>query len=41
MLALNLDLERPYEAAVAPVVEEQLEMAGVRLAMLLNQIAGR
>jgi hypothetical protein len=41
MLALNLDLERPYEAAVTPVVEEQLEMAGVRLAMILNQIAGR
>lgn len=39
MLALNLDLEQPYEAATAGTVEEQLEMAGVRLAMILNEVA--
>jgi nuclease S1 len=39
MLDLKIDLEQPYESAAAPVIEERLEMAGVRLAMILNQLA--
>jgi hypothetical protein len=39
MLNLEIDLEQPYASAVTGVVEERLEMAGVRLAMVLNQIA--
>jgi hypothetical protein len=38
MLALHEDLEQPYQDAAAPVVREQLAKAGVRLAMILNQI---
>jgi len=38
MLALHEDLEQPYEDASEPVVREQLAKAGVRLAMILNQI---
>jgi S1/P1 Nuclease len=39
MLNLNIDLEQPYETATMPLIEEQLELAGVRLAMILNQLA--
>ncbi len=38
MLALHEDLEQPYQDAAAPVVRERLAKAGVRLAMILNQI---
>jgi hypothetical protein len=38
MLALHEDLEAPYQAAAAPVVEEQLAKAGIRLAALLNSL---
>jgi hypothetical protein len=39
MLKKKLQLAQPYEDAAAPVIEQRLEMAGVRLAMVLNQIA--
>ena len=38
MLALHEDLQQPYLDAAAPVVREQLAKAGVRLAMILNDI---
>ena len=38
MLQLNEDLEDDYQSAAAPVVEEQLAKAGVRLAALLNSL---
>jgi S1/P1 Nuclease len=38
MLQLNEDLEGDYQAAAAPVVEEQLAKAGIRLAALLNSL---
>jgi hypothetical protein len=38
MLALHEDLEQPYQDAAGPVVREQLAKAGVRLAMILNQV---
>jgi len=39
MRNLNIDLEQPYETATMPLIEEQLEKAGVRLAMILNRLA--
>jgi hypothetical protein len=36
ILHLNEDIEREYQSAAAPVVEEQLAKAGIRLAVLLN-----
>lgn len=38
MLNLHEDLEDDYQSAAAPVVEEQLAKAGIRLATLLNAI---
>jgi S1/P1 Nuclease len=38
MLQLNEDLEADYQFAAAPVVEEQLAKAGIRLAALLNSL---
>jgi S1/P1 Nuclease len=38
MLKLNEKIDATYQAAAAPVIEEQLAKAGVRLAMILNQI---
>lgn len=38
LLALDERLSEPYQDATAPVIEEQLAKAGVRLAMVLNQI---
>lgn len=38
MLALHERLTERYQNAVAPVVEEQLAKAGIRLAMVLNRI---
>jgi hypothetical protein len=38
MLQLNEQLDAPYFEAVSPVVREQLAKAGIRLAMLLNEI---
>ena len=38
LLALDEHLGEAYQSAVAPVVEEQLAKAGVRLAMALNQV---
>ena len=38
MLKLNEQLDEPYFDAVSPVVREQLAKAGLRLAMLLNEI---
>jgi hypothetical protein len=38
MLSLHEQLDSPYQAAAAPVVAEQLTKAGIRLAMILNQI---
>jgi hypothetical protein len=38
MLALHEDLGQAYQNAAAPVVREQLAKAGVRLAMILNDI---
>ena len=38
MLALNEKLGANYQAAATPVIQEQLANAGVRLAMILNQI---
>jgi hypothetical protein len=37
-LALHEDLEQPYQDVSTPVVQQQLEKAGLRLAKLLNQI---
>jgi len=38
LLQLHEDLESPYQDAAAPVVEEQLTKAGIRLASLLNSL---
>jgi S1/P1 Nuclease len=38
LLQLNEDLENDYQSVAAPVVEEQLAKAGLRLAALLNSI---
>jgi S1/P1 Nuclease len=38
MLALHEQVDESYQAAAEPVVEEQLMKAGVRLAMLLNNL---
>jgi hypothetical protein len=38
MLLLHERLESPYQDAAAPVVAGQLTKAGIRLAMILNQI---
>jgi nuclease S1 len=38
MLKLHERLAQPYQERVAPVIEEQLAKAGVRLAMVLNQL---
>lgn len=38
MFKLNEQLGQPYQDAAAPVVEEQLAKAGIRLSMILNQI---
>ena len=38
MLQLDEKLAKPYGDDATPVVEEQLEKAGVRLAMVLNQV---
>lgn len=35
----NIALAQPYQDATVPVIEQRLEMAGIRLAMILNQIA--
>jgi nuclease S1 len=39
MLKKKIQLAEAYQDAVAPVIEQRLEMAGVRLAMILNQLA--
>ena len=39
MLELHVSAGAPYQAAAASVVEERLEQAGVRLAMMLNEAA--
>ena len=38
MLKLDEKLGREYENAVTPIIREQLAKAGIRLAMILNQI---
>lgn len=38
MLQLKEHLDEPYQALAAPIVRERLAQAGVRLALLLNQI---
>jgi hypothetical protein len=38
MLKLHEQVSQPYMEAVAPTVNEQIAKAGVRLAMVLNQI---
>jgi nuclease S1 len=38
MLNLNEQIGQPYQDVAAPVVKEQIAKAGVRLAMLLNQL---
>jgi hypothetical protein len=38
MLKLNEDIEQPYQDVALPVFEQQLAKAGVRLALVLNQI---
>jgi len=38
MLQLHEQLGQPYQNAAVPVVEEQLAKAGIRLAMVLNQL---
>jgi hypothetical protein len=38
MLKLNEQLDTDYQNAAAPVIEEQLAKAGIRLSMILNQI---
>jgi nuclease S1 len=40
MLQLSEDLEGDYQSATAPVVQEQLVKAGIRLAAVLNSILG-
>lgn len=39
MLQLHLAIEEPYQEAAAPVIQRQLARAGVRLAMILNDVA--
>jgi len=39
MLALNIDFGQAYVKSAAKEIEQRLEMAGVRLAMILNQLA--
>ena len=39
MMELHVSAGAPYQAAAASVVEERLEQAGVRLAMMLNEVA--
>ena len=39
MMELHVSAGAPYQAAAASVVEERLEQAGVRLAMMLNEAA--
>lgn len=39
MLHLNLVAAEPYQQAAAPVIEERLTQAGVRLALILNDAA--
>ena len=38
MLKLHEQVSQPYVDAVAPTINEQIAKAGVRLAMVLNQI---
>jgi hypothetical protein len=38
ILGLNEDLEDDYQSAAAPVIEEQVTKAGIRLAALLNSL---
>jgi hypothetical protein len=38
LLKLDEQVSQPYQDAVAPVIEEQLAKAGIRLAIMLNQI---
>jgi len=38
MLKLKEKIDPNYEAAAAPVIEEQLAKAGIRLAMILNEV---
>ncbi|MGH9571887.1 MAG: S1/P1 nuclease [Candidatus Angelobacter sp.] len=38
MLALHENIDERYVTEVKPMLEEQLAKAGVRLAMLLNQV---
>ena len=38
MLALHEHLGQRYQDTAAPVIEEQLAKAGVRLAMVLNRL---
>jgi hypothetical protein len=38
LLKLHEQIAQPYEDAVAPVIAEQIAKAGVRLAMILNQL---
>ncbi|HXZ11678.1 MAG TPA: S1/P1 nuclease [Candidatus Sulfotelmatobacter sp.] len=38
MLKLKEKIDANYEAAAAPVIEEQLAKAGIRLAMILNEV---
>jgi hypothetical protein len=38
MLKLHEQIAQPYVDAVAPTIDEQIAKAGVRLAMVLNQI---
>lgn len=39
MLSLGIDIEQPYAGVATREIEERLEMAGVRLAMILNQLS--
>lgn len=39
MMQLGLDAGRDYQDAAAPVIQEQIAWAGVRLAMILNDTA--
>ena len=38
LLKLDEQVSEPYQDAVAPVIEQQIAKAGIRLAMILNQI---
>jgi hypothetical protein len=40
MLHLNLFAGESYQLAAAPIVEERIAQAGVRLAMILNEVVG-